>query len=391
MSAHAEGATVYPEDDEFTKTLTFSALSDYAVDGNRYAFAEGNQIFVCENATLESYTLSDTVLSLDTDGGEFFYSTKSGTYKLFDNSVCEHEFQYTTDTTLSGFNYYFDDDGLLTIYNKANKSAQTLEGTFSNLKVYSQTIYAMSDNVLYSFDGFEKSAVVLQYADYTATVDIFSGTIKDGLKDYKLTFVTLDAGTYVTEINLKNIGDTINSDGTAKTLKTSEKQTALLLCYSGNAAVISVGDTSYITLKSKVKESTFAYADDCEYSYATVTSNRIYASPFVVDGTAALDNAQGLTVKVKNKLSYENVLGYTFYEVEYTDGDTTKTGYVAKGFLTEYIFEDNEEPTEVPDKNYSESNDVKTVLLVLGVVILVLIAVAYIGFVITRQKNREAK
>jgi hypothetical protein len=77
--------------------------------------------------------------------------------------------------------------------------------------------------------------------------------------------------------------------------------------------------------------------------------------------------------------------------VEYTDGDTTKTGYVAKGFLTEYIFEDNEEPTEVPDKNYSESNDVKTVLLVLGVVILVLIAVAYIGFVITRQKNREAK
>ena len=33
------GTTRYPEDSDFIKSLTFDALSDYAVDGERYAFA----------------------------------------------------------------------------------------------------------------------------------------------------------------------------------------------------------------------------------------------------------------------------------------------------------------------------------------------------------------
>lgn len=388
-SAFAEGETIYPEDEEFTKTLTFTSLSDYAIEGDRYAFAEDNQVYVYQNGSLETHSIGENVLSLDSSDGNIYYSTKNGVYNLSDNSTSEHSFQATTDITIDGYNYYFDSDGLLTIYNKANKSATTLEGNYSLLKEYSSKIYAICENVLYSFNGFERTAVTLQYADYTATVGLESGSIKEGLTNYTLTFVTLEAGSYITQIDLKSLGDTLNENGTAKTYKTSEKQTALLLCYSGNSAVISMGDESYITLKSKVKETTFTYSEDIEFENATITGNRIYASPYVVDGTAVLDNAQGLTVKVKHKLSYENVLGYTFYEVEYSEGEITKTGYVAKGFLTEYIFEDNEELNEVTDNNYTEDNDIRTVLLVLGVVILVLVAIGYVGFVATSPKRKK--
>ena len=129
-----------------------------------------------------------------------------------------------------------------------------------------------------------------------------------------------------------------------------------------------------------------------EFANATIIGNRIYASPFTVIGNTLLPNATGTIVKVKSKIEYAGVLNSAYYEVEYkTDGGELKTGYVAAGFLTEYIIEDNQEPTEVPDPEHSEKTQVTTVLLILAVVVLVLIALGYVVYTTTSSKKKKGK
>ena len=53
----AESNTIYPQDTDFIKSLTFSSLSDYAVDGETYVFAEGSRVYVFENGNLSETTL----------------------------------------------------------------------------------------------------------------------------------------------------------------------------------------------------------------------------------------------------------------------------------------------------------------------------------------------
>ena len=100
--------------------------------------------------------------------------------------------------------------------------------------------------------------------------------------------------------------------------------------------------------------------------------------------------ATGAVVKVLHKLEPKGVLGSVFYEVEYTDGEQTKKGYVSDGFLTEYIFDDKE-PTEHPDPMHSDKNDIKTVLLILLIVILVLAAAAYLLFIGVPRRGKRNK
>ena len=99
-----------------------------------------------------------------------------------------------------------------------------------------------------------------------------------------------------------------------------------------------------------------------------------------------------MIVSVLNKLEYDGVLGSAFYEVMYmTEDKTTHVGYVADGFLTEYIIEDNNDPNIIPDPGHSEKNNTKTVVLILIVVILVLIAVGYLLYIATSDKRKKNK
>ena len=70
--------TRYPEDSDFIKSLTFDALSDYAVDGEKYAFAEDKTVTIYDGYNIEriSFDVNDEdkgkkITALDCAAGVF--------------------------------------------------------------------------------------------------------------------------------------------------------------------------------------------------------------------------------------------------------------------------------------------------------------------------------
>lgn len=393
VAAYAEeNQTIYPQDGEFIKPLVFSSLVDYAAYGDKFAFAEnsedGSHISFYENGELSVYDYDKKINRIDCSDGVFYCSDEGGSvYVLPEMSDSDYIFGVAdADITTDSYIYYFDDNGALTVINKSTKVSETLEGYYC-LKQYDGVVYAVCDNALYSFSGEIPEPVSPEYTDFSSTETILTGQTAEALKNYALTFVTVNSGAYMTEIDLTSTDGEYFS--VKNTIAAQEDTTALLLCYTGNAAVVAVGDVSYITLASSVTEAQINCYAPSEFNYATVTGNKIYASPYVITGTAALSDAVGMIVSVRNKLTLENVLGSIYYEVEYSENGEIKVGYIADGFLTEYIIEDNKEPTEIPDPEYSEENNIRNVLLILAVIILVLIALGYLTYVGTSGKNKK--
>lgn len=391
----AASDTIYPEDADFIKSLNFTSLDDFAVNGEVYAFAEKNRISVFDSGALTVYEPEKTVAALDCDGDKFYFSTDGGeVYSLpysEEQEPAEYELTEKTDTVIIGnFTYRLSKDGTLKIADFDSDKVVTAQGSYKNLKSFGDTAYAICENELYSFKGDKYEKISLEYADYAATQRIAIGNTYDRLKSYSLKFVKIAAGAYMTEIDLTSLdGDFFTAGATTSS---ATETTALLLCYTGkNAAIVAIGDESYILLKSKTAETAVTCETAPEFENATITGNTIYASPYVIIGTAAQPDAAGMIVKVNKKLQYENVLGSAFYEVEYTANETTKTGYVAEGFLTAFIIEDNKQPNVVPDPDYSEKDDVKTVLLIFAVVVLVLAAVGYLAYVGTSGKRNKSR
>ncbi|MDE7306016.1 MAG: hypothetical protein K2N33_01360, partial [Clostridia bacterium] len=294
--------------------------------------------------------------------------------------------------------YYFH-DGALLAYEKTDPYTTTRFEGFSLLKQFNGTVYAVKDNVLYCIDGAnEPAANVFDYFDFSAAQKIAAGQTASLLtQNYKLKFATVKAGAYVTEADLSLTDGYLTSEN-AITVKTEKDMTALILCYTGNAAVISVGDKCYVTKLSADDEiSEDEIKEICyktpAFENATVTGSEIYASPYVDKGTSAVFPAAGMQVKILNKLEYDGVLGASFYEVEYTVDEQTFIGYVTEGLVTEYLFGENRDPDTVTDPAYSEKNNVTTVVLVLIVIMLVLVAAAYLTYAgtIAKRKNKKKK
>ncbi len=395
LAARADGgATVYPEDGEFIKPLVFSNLTDYAVAGDNYAFAEREKetdvIKVFDGKSLTEYSFTETVSALDSDGEKFYYSIGENVYSLPDKAASEYKIS-DSETTISveGYTYNLTDRTLKVADFKNEDKVTTFDGEYDKLKKYGGAVYAIKENALYKFTGAEEEKLEYEYVDYSSTLKIEVGqTQTDLTQGYELKFVTVKAGSYMTEVDLSQLdGQYLASGATAPV---NEDTTALLLCYTGNAAIVAIGEKSYITLKTSTEETQERYVTEPEFEYATVTGNRIYASPFVIVGTSILFPATGTIVKINGKIEHD-VLGSAFYEVEYEDAEGNKhVGYVTYGFLTEYIIEDNKPPNEFPDPDYSEKNDVRNVILILMVVVLVLVAAGYITYVATSGKRKKS-
>lgn len=389
----SEEETRYPQDSDFIKSFTFTDLADYSVGEGTYAFAENKNVYVCEGNDRTVYSFEKAITRLDCNEGVFYCYDGESVYSLPDKEVTQHTVPVASNEIGAG-NFTYKLDGALKVSDWSNNSVYTFEGSFSNLKKYDGTVYAQSENVVYKLTGNTAELIDLSYADYTSTKYIAVGECADRLKNYtSLEFVEIDAGTYMTDVDLTSLDG--NYFETENTSRTKEKQTALLLCRTGNSAVVAIGDTSYILLGEKAK--TPSGKINCfvepEFENATVTGSRIYASPYVIIGTSALANASGTIVSLTRKLVFEGVLGSAFYEVQYrTEGGSIKTGYVADGFLTEYIIEDNKPPAVVDDPEYSEDSNLKTVLIVFAVVVLALAAVGYLAYVSTsgKAKKKEA-
>ena len=108
----------------------------------------------------------------------------------------------------------------------------------------------------------------------------------------------------------------------------------------------------------------------------------------------AKSDARSAIVKVTGKL-HSDILWADFYEVEYSfdnnGKEETVKGYVIAGLLTGDNVNESATPNENPDANYTEKNDVRTVLLVLMVVILVLVVIGYLLWLVTSDKYRNKK
>ncbi len=383
--------TRYPEDGDFIKPLTFGALSDYAVNEERYAFAEKNAVTVYDGGNVEKFEFESDIISLDCSDGVFYCSNGETVYSLPSKEESDYEMKNAvTAIDVGDYNYRLTDK-TLKIADYAADTVHTPEGEFSNLKLFGEKVYALSDGKVCLFTGETYTVISLTYYDYTVTQEIAVGNTASALINYKsLEFVTVTEGAHMTRIDLTEIDGEYFQTGETQTA--GALVTALLLCRTGNAAVIAIGDDSYLVHESNVKTASVQCVSPAEFENATITGNNIYSSPYVIVGTPAMSDATGTIVKVVGKLEYEGVLGSVFYEVRYTTKNgSIKTGFVADGLLTEYIIEDNKDPSVVPDPDYTEGNNTKTVLLIFAVVILVLAAVAYLAYVGTKSGKKSKK
>ena len=385
ISANAAAhETEYPKDEDFTRILTLTSLNDYAIEDGLYAFADGEFVKVFSNGNYDEYETGGRVTDVEIKDGVIYYGYGDKAYSLSDMAECEHAFSKGPEIVfLNNFHYYFK-DGALKIFDESSETVSTYEG-YSILKEYGGKAYAVKDNVLYEFAGAAGQEVALEYEVKPGDIEITIGKAANNLKTYGGTkFVNIAADSYLTEIDLEKLDG--QSFVPLDIVKTAEKSTALLLCYSGNAAIVSVKDKAYAVLKDKVSEISLNPATDNPYTTAQMIGMNIYASPFVVSGTVANSNALGITVKVLNKIE-NDVLESVFYEVEY--GEDNSKGYVAEGFLAEVIIGDNIKPEEITDPEFSEDSDTKTILIILAVILLVLAALAYILYVSGKGKKKE--
>lgn len=398
VAANAEGAgggtTDYPQYSEFTRKLVFSSLQDFAVNGDEYAFIErgeeGDIIEVHRGETLALYKFEagESVTALDCADGTLYYSSGDKIYSLPDKKEAEHAMpEAATTVNMVGYTYNLTGTSLQ-IADFGNERITTLDGEYKNLKSFGGAAYAVKENALYRLDGADEELLEFTYADYSPTLEIEIGRTQTALTaDYALKFVTVSAGAFMTEIDLTDLNGRYFKAGKTRTV--GEDTLALLLCCTGNAAIVAIGEKSYITLKTSATETEQDCSAEPEFHNATVTGNRIYASPFVIAGTSVLFPAAGTIVKINGKIRHE-ALSSAFYEVEYTDAEgNTGKGYVTEGFLTEFIIEDNKPPYEIPDPNHTEKSDARTIILILLVVVLVLAAAGYITYVLTSDKRKK--
>ncbi|MDE7440077.1 MAG: hypothetical protein K2N23_06195, partial [Clostridia bacterium] len=376
------------------------------VEDDLYAFADGRTVKVFQDGEYYERNFDHDVTDLDIKESKIYCGCADDkAYTIPEKTECEYEFLQKR-TRLEYNDYYYNSvGGKLYISNLLDPEASptSYDGEYTDIKLYGGKVYAIKENSLYEFTGAECKDLgpELKYLDYSvADPDKISiGQARVALQTYpEIKFVEIQAGSFITAIGLtseKLSGshflppDDFNGNVTQKT---DETMTALLLCYTDNAAIVSIGKTGYIVLKTKVSEIQVDFSKQSEFEKAQIIiGGNIYISPYT-GGTIYSPNATGENVTVINKLVYEDVLETVFYEVEYTSGEKTVRGYVAEGFLSPtIIFGDNVKPNEIPDPNYSDSSDTKTILIILAVVLLVLAAIGYISHVSAKGKKKGKK
>lgn len=390
ITAYAAGGTIYPDDEDFIATLSFTALTDYAIEDGLYVFADGRMVKVYNDGKYSEYAFVNKVLNVAIDeDGIIYCGTEEKAYTVEDQLECEYTFKENPETiSLNNYYYYFKDNDLK-IFDEVNETVVTYKG-YSNLKQFGDKVYAMSENKVYEVTSSFVNEIVLQYEVEASDIKITVGDGASNLKNFTVAkTVEIDEGTYITEIDLENLRGEFFS--VVSIVKTDEKINALYLCNTGDAMIVSIKDKAYLVPQAKVGSS--KDMDSIAYDSSTTAQmigGNIYASPYVSSETVSASNVMGITVNVIGKIE-NDILESAFYEVEYILGEKTVRGYVAEGFLSELIIEDTKQQTEHKDKEYSESTDTKTILIIFAVVVLVIAAIAYIAHVSSKGKKKKKK
>ena len=404
----ADGGKIYPKSDEdFIQTLSFSALSDYAIEEDLYVFADGKYIKVYNDGYYTEYKfnsgLSDTevkqITDVDVKNGVIYCGAGDAAYlikvddKEYTFEQCKYTFEQKATRILDDDYLYNILDGNLNIYNLMSFEAPTTyEGEFSDLKQYGEKIYAINGNSLYEFEGTEATKLDnLEYIVNADSVNIAIGQAKYKLKNFSsIQFAEIEKDAFLVEVDLSKLDNDYYV--TENIIITEENTVALLLYESDDVSIVSIKDKAYAVMTSsgKIHKSDVEYASTRPFDSAQITVGGIYASPFIASGTVLATDMAGAIVKVICRIEHET-LERPFYEVECTSGNTSIKGYVADGFLDKEKREDNKQPNYDVDPEYSEDTDTKTILIIFAVIVLVIAALAYITHVSAKGKKKDKK
>ncbi len=281
-------------------------------------------------------------------------------------------------------------------------------------------MYAVKENVLYTFDGETPTAKdIIYYKDYEETSTILVGTSleKIAATDYSsLQKVTVSASTssnpvYMTAISLSEFnedeasGKTYFKDSsTFEVTKDSEIEGGdelLLLCEVGNAYIVSYGTQAYIMAQTGGTVSSIAVdvtAEEVGKDATAVEEFGAYYVPFIADGTEYFkvevpsDKNDNITYSIVGIIKQETYpfLAHDFYVVQKGTEVSAEYAFVPTGCLTLYTYTP-ESPGTTVDPDASDTTYVKTVVLSLLLVIVILAIVGLLVFVATGRKYKSVE
>lgn len=408
-------------------------VSSYAVYGDTFALASTYTLYIYtggtqaasnggykySGGTLESYSsyFAITDLSYDNDGTLHLYDG-TYTYTYSDGSVTQDSADFSKLFKYANVYTSGDDDFIIfTVKNNVlyviNPGSSNSEEKKFNGESYSMlkqaddgTIYVIKGGKLCIVEGSTSTdatvkELTFEYTDLSYGEKIEIGDCAELLQTtYSDKYVIVPKEQYVTRIDLSDLSGTyfktVTEDG-VHTYKLESNMKAVLLCTSGNAMIVASGGEAYITTSVNTTYS----LTETEASFTDgqiVMEVGLYSSPYISEGTKIATLAEGTTVSVSYKLSAEidgeQILETDFYCVSYTNGNgKTLTGYVATGFLSEYVYvtPSDDDLTNEWNSDYSEENVVFTVALVLVIVVLVIGGVVYIAYFSGSNRRNKKK
>lgn len=401
-------STFYPE------AFEPCTLLDYAVNEKAYAYTDGKIIAVYKDGSdkPDYPECKQDVAALGCKDGKFVYQSGEKVYDLETGDEVDYLIaKPQLPVSVNGYSYTITPEKSIKTMDGSGQG-RVIEGEFSNLKVFDNTVYAVSGNYVNKITPpAECEKVPYEIADYSSANRIRVGETLSALITYnfeKLHYSTLKNGEPLTEVYLdgENFPKTVKPSDyfqTGETFTVGSKKDfsaglkVFVLCKTGNADIISVNGKFYIKLGGEVTERELA-TPEYESAIINVAKDFAYSSPVMLDSTTLFAVHWGEKIKVLGKVEKDvsSQIATAYYKIALLDEDGSIAkdengeqmyGFVPCSFVTERA--DNNDQTETPDPDYKDGNVIRTVVLVLIVVALVLIAAGYITFVFTKGKPKN--
>lgn len=429
--AETRASTQYPD---FISELDIGGTQSYAVSDDAFAFSNGRRLYIYEGGTLTAesdesgnstyvyeggvmdapegrlfaYEHSAAIVNMSFSDDGLLFSDDSSVYLYSEGEVSAASAvipPVSYPVTNAGLSYFIVDDGVLSVAN-GTEYRRFEENSYSEIKLIDGSVYAIRDGGLCIIEGGTLATVtvtpiVFRYRDVTQEQTISVGDTATLLKEVSSPrYALVPAGQYITEVDLSSLDGEYFIVGSDGTVSVESGTYALVLCTTGDADLIAIGNKTYITsslggkAEFSISEAPF---DGAQLNY----SAGIYSTPYMCEATELIALEPGATVRVIGQITAEgqtagSALVTNFCRVIYTTDDGTDIeGYIATAFLTMYDFsgEDGEftDPT-LPD-DYSEDDVILTVVLVIVIVVLVIAGVAYLAYVsgANRRKKKSGK
>ena len=393
---------------EFISELNFTALADYAINGDTRAYAESTKLYIIapdeygdEYLTTADCGFQITDIEYDGEGNLYLKSTDNAVYSYPGLTSAQFEFTTINEPVVNGYRYVLTDKNGLLAYNTSTPNPTNIfEEGCTHLKVYDNVAYVMNNGNVYSLDGLQANILPAEYTDFTSANNISTANAAEILaSSYTVRTVTVRPqtsdghDTYVTKINLENIGATFDAQGTERI---TGDRSALAIAEVGNATIIVMRDEnglnqSYITLTAAVENSDYSPPENDMQSACAREGLTIYSRPYMCGATAVatVDGGTVFTVTEKFERQYLNDV---YYRVTCTVDGQEISGFVASNMLSPYNFSaENEQENSTGTDDFTYDNNVQTVIIVLLIVLLVLIAAGYVIFYLTRKGDGKTR